>query len=94
MRSGGTMPANADATISRGAADMDEERKAVPIDTLAQEVNQRRNRALESNTAPGLDQVLVANATEFRIVADEVREFSALLNKIAAGKASDSIVKS
>jgi hypothetical protein len=38
--------------------------------------------------------VLVANATELRIVADEVREFSALLNKIAAGKPSDPIVKS
>src|ERR1700686_1312568 len=71
-----------------------EERKAVPIDAPAQEVNQSRYRALESNTATRLDQVLVANATEFRIVADEIREFSALLNQIAAGKASDSIVKS
>src|SRR6202158_300976 len=77
-----------------GRRGYDEERKAVPIDTPAQEVNQSRNRALESNTAPRLDQVLVANTAEFRVVADEIREFSALLHQIAAGQASDSIVKS
>ena len=68
-------------------------RKANPIETTLQEVNQRLDRALEPNAAPSLDEMLMSHTAEFRVVPNEICQFPALLHKIAARKARDSILK-
>ena len=40
------------------------------IESIVQKVNERLNGTLKANAAPRLDQVLMANAAEFRIVPD------------------------
>src|ERR1700690_1794598 len=80
MCSGGTTPASAETTISRGAA--------------VQEVDQCRNRTLEANATPGLHQMFRTNAAKFRIVADQIGQLAALLHEIAVGKPGDTVLKS
>jgi len=51
------------------------------------------NRTFEPNAAPGLDQVLMTNTAEFWIVANEIRQFPALLHQVTVRKTRDSILK-
>src|SRR5208283_2495658 len=70
-----------------------EEGKTIALGAEAQKFDQRRNRALEANAAPGLHQMFTTNAAELRIVPDQIGQLAALLYEIAARKAGDAVLE-
>ncbi len=62
-----------------------EEGESAPLDPLAQEFHEARNRPLEAHAPAGLDEVLAAHAAILRVMADQVGQLTALLHEIATG---------
>ena len=62
----------------------DEEREPVTLDAAREEIDELRNVVLQPDAAAGLDQVLAPDAAKLRIVPDQIRELSALMDEIAA----------
>jgi hypothetical protein len=61
---------------------------------MGHEIDQGRDRVLQPDAAAGLLQMLAAHTSEFRIMADQVGEFTALLNEMAAGETGHSLLES
>src|ERR1700733_4029211 len=62
--------------------------------TPLQEIHQRRNGALEPHAPPGFEQVLAANAAEFRIVPNQIGQLATLLNQIGTSESGNALLKS
>ncbi len=69
------------------------EGEAIPLRAAAQKIDERRDRALETNATTGFHQVFTANAAKFRVVPDQIGGFAALLYKVAAGQPRNTILK-
>src|SRR5262249_7199764 len=62
-------------------------------DPAAEHVDERRNVPAETDAAPRLFEVLTTDASKLRIVANQVRELSALLHEVAARATLDFLLK-
>src|SRR5207247_619928 len=71
----------------------DEEGKAVPVESAIEEIDERSNILAEADPASRFNQVLAPNHAEFRVVTDQVRQLSALLNEIARAEPVDFLAK-
>ena len=56
---------------------------------VVEEVDKRSNRPFQTNPPASLDEMFMTHAPELRIVADEIRQLSALLHEVAFGEALD-----
>ena len=71
----------------------DEERKREAVQAVLEKVDQRRDVLPQPDPPARLDQVFPPNASELRVVPDQVRELAALLDEIARGEARDLVLE-
>jgi hypothetical protein len=67
----------------------DEKRKPVVVEPSVQEVDESRDVFSETHPPTGFNQMFLTNAPEFRVVTNQVRELTALLDQVGPGEPVD-----
>ena len=88
------MPASAEVTISREAAEITKNEKQWPVVPRRKKIDQRGNGALEADAPAGFRQMLAPHPAKLRVMADQIGQLATLLHKIAAGKPGYPLLKS
>src|SRR4029078_7434615 len=69
------------------------EREPIAINPAVQELDQGRNVGAQADAPAGFLEVLTPDASEYRVVANQVSELPSLLHEIAARESLDLVVE-